>query len=238
MLLCGRPNVGKSSILNLLLGRQRAIVTEVSGTTRDLIEEEASLSGYRFIFCDSAGIAETSDRVEQIGIELARSRIPWADLILFIVDATDSNDEWRKVLPELEGIGKKVWMITNKIDLNSAAIGSFVCDSNICAQNVYLSAKTKAGLEGLQRALVDEVEGRLGLDSDSANIVTSERHGLCLTTARESLSRAVVGLRSGLAAELASADIRHGLVALEEIIGKTFNEDILGRIFSKFCIGK
>ena len=238
ILLCGRPNVGKSSILNLLLGRQRAIVTEVSGTTRDLIEEEASFAGYRFIFCDSAGIVETTDRVEQIGIELARSKISWADLVLFIVDATDSKEEWRKLLPELEGIGKKVWMIVNKIDLNSAAIGSFVCDSSICAQNIYLSAKTKAGLEGLQNALVDEVEGRLGLNSDSSNVVTSERHGLCLAKASESLSRAINGLRSGLAAELVAADIRHALVALEEIVGKTFNEDILGRIFSKFCIGK
>jgi tRNA modification GTPase len=238
VLLCGRPNVGKSSILNLLLGRQRAIVTEVSGTTRDLIEEETSLAGYRFIFCDSAGIAETNDRVEQIGIELARSKIPWADLILFIVDATDAKGEWQNMLPELKGIGKKVWMITNKIDLNSAAIGSFVCDSSICTQNVYLSAKTKAGFEGLQQALVDEVEGRLGLNSDSANIVTSERHGLCLAKASESLARAINGLRSDFPVELIAADIQHALVALEEIVGKTFTEDILGRIFSKFCIGK
>jgi tRNA modification GTPase len=96
VLLCGAPNAGKSSLLNLILGKKRAIVSPISGTTRDLIEEEASLAGQKFVFCDSAGIRDTADEIEKIGVELAKERIPWADLVLLVVDASDTTGEWRK----------------------------------------------------------------------------------------------------------------------------------------------
>lgn len=238
VLLCGRPNAGKSSILNALLGKSRAIVTDVSGTTRDILEEEMNLGGYRFIFCDSAGIRESDDTVEKIGIELAKEKVPWADLVMLIVDATDVDHEYKEVLEYLRGRAKNIWMVTNKIDLNPQAIGTFYCDSSTCQQNFYLSARTRAGFDGLVSALCDEVGSNLSYSSDSGVIVTSERHRLCLERAREALKNFRDAMKLGHPPEILAAELRLGLSALEEIIGKTITEDILGRIFSKFCIGK
>lgn len=238
VLLCGLTNVGKSSLLNLLLNRQRAIVTEVSGTTRDLIEEEAILAGYRFVFCDSAGIRDTSDTVEKIGVELAIDRIGWADLVLFVVDATDTSEEWLRVLDLLRGKARKIWMVTNKIDLNPHAIGKLFCESNTCAQNFYLSAKNHSGLVELTKALIDEVATRLPDLAQASQVVTSERQRSCLTKALAALERAIAALQQRHPPEIVSSDIRLALSALEEVVGKTYTEDILGRIFSKFCIGK
>ncbi len=236
VLLCGRPNAGKSSILNLLLGRQRAIVTEVSGTTRDLIEEEVIISGYKFVFCDSAGITDTNDTVEKIGVKLARSRLPWADLVLFIADATDEKGDWKLLLEELRGKAKKIWMITNKIDLNAGAIGTFFCDSKTCQQNFYISAKTRSGVETVVDALGEDVAVQLGGGVEANAVVTNERHKSCLMKAHSALG--VILSQKNLPLEIVSAEIRVALSALEELVGKTKTEDILGRIFSKFCIGK
>lgn len=238
VLLCGRPNAGKSSILNLLVARERAIVSPVSGTTRDLIEEEAIFSGYRFVFCDSAGIIETENTVERIGIARALERVAWADLVLCVADASDTSDSWQQVVSQLRGTAKKIWMLTNKIDLNPNAFGEFLCDSRICAQNFYLSAKTRAGFEPLVQALVDEIAASQGDSAESSGIVTNERHRQCLEGALEALRSAENAIHSKLPAEIISGEIRLALTALEEIVGKTYTEDILGRIFSKFCVGK
>ena len=237
VLLCGRPNVGKSSILNLLLGKERAIVTDISGTTRDLIEEEATLGGYRFIFCDSAGITDTTDTVEKRGIELAREKIEWADLVMFVVDATDKDRKWEETLnTELRGKANKIWMITNKMDLNPEAITTIFCDSKTCEQNFYISATSRDGVEPLVRALIEEVFQSVG-GAETSSVLTNERHRNCLLRAGESLS---LILRDGktLPLEIFSAELRACLSALDELVGQTKNEDILGRIFSRFCIGK
>jgi len=238
VLLCGAPNVGKSSILNLLLNKERAIVTEVSGTTRDLIEEQADLGGYRFVFCDSAGIRDTSDQVEKIGIALAKERVSWADLVLLVVDASDLDHDWRNVLSVLRDKAKKIWMVVNKIDLNPAAIGSIFCESATCAQNFYISAKTKSGLTELTQALIDEIRSSLPDRAESSNVVTSERQRSCLERALQALDLVAEAIQQNMPLEIVSAELRFCLLALEEIIGKTYSEDILGRIFSKFCIGK
>lgn len=237
VLLCGRPNVGKSSILNLLLNKERAIVTEVSGTTRDLIEESAIIGGYRFVFCDSAGLRETADKVEAIGVELAKEKITWADLVLCVVDASDASSDWQQVTGELKGKAKRIWMITNKIDLNPKAIGTYFCDSTVCAQNFYISAKTRDGLDALVQALIDEVASSLPQINEASHVVTNERQKSCLERASAALNRALEAF-DHLPAELLSVEVRLALSALEEIVGKTYTEDILGRIFSKFCIGK
>jgi tRNA modification GTPase len=238
VLLCGAPNAGKSSLLNALLGRRRAIVTEISGTTRDLIEEEAIFDGFRFIFCDSAGIRETEDAVEKIGIELAKEKIAWADLVILVTDALDSTEQWQGVLAELRGKAAQVWMVVNKIDLNSSAIGNLFCDSRDCARNFYLSAKSGAGIQDLKEALVEEVVSKIGDSGEASQVITNERHRAALLRASDALFSAGHALETQQPMELVSAELRHALTALEEIVGKTFTEDILGRIFSKFCIGK
>ncbi len=238
VLICGRPNAGKSSLLNLIIGQERAIVTEVSGTTRDLIEAEAVFGGYKFVFCDSAGITETNDRVEKIGVELARERIPWADLVLLVVDAAASANDYEPLLNELRGKAAKIWMITNKIDLNPEAMQTIFCDSETCAQNFYLSARTRQGLDALVEALVEEVSLRSSQQSDANMVVTNERQRNCLIRADEALDAALRGAAAASPDEIVSEDIRTALRNLEELVGKTYTEDILGRVFSKFCIGK
>jgi tRNA modification GTPase len=239
VLLCGAPNAGKSSLLNLLLGKRRAIVSEVSGTTRDLIEEEASLAGFKFVFCDSAGIRETTDTVERIGVELAKERIPWANIVCLVVDATDTSQAWRETLSLLKDQGSRVWMVVNKIDLNPNALAHIVCDSSICQQNFYISAKSGAGIGSLIEALVEDVAKTMPETGDVGEVVTNERHRDCLDRASQALASFVEGVRSGGApVTILTADVKDALNALDEIVGKTYTEDILGRIFSKFCIGK
>jgi tRNA modification GTPase len=239
VLLCGRPNAGKSSLLNLLLGKKRAIVSEISGTTRDLIEEEASLAGHKFTFCDSAGIRATEDAIEKIGVELAIERIPWADLILLMVDATDTTNAWRETIDLLRPHAKQVWMVVNKIDINPGALAHFHCDSSICQQNFFISARSGAGIGPLIEALVEDVAKKIPEASDVGEVITNERHRDCLRRAEEALANFAQTSRAGTAPfSILSADIREALYALDEIVGKTYTEDILGRIFSKFCVGK
>jgi len=235
VLLCGRPNAGKSSLLNLLVGKRKAIVSAVSGTTRDLIEEEASLAGHKFVFCDSAGMRDTNDEVEKIGVELAKERIPWADLVLLVVDATDTTDSWKETLALVAQAKKKVWMVVNKIDLNPSAVGVFVCDSAVCQQNFYISAKTGAGIGPLIEALVEDVAKEMPDKGEVGEVITNERHRDCLRRAEEALNAFIDQARTKSAP---LSDIREALFALDEIVGKTYTEDILGRIFSKFCVGK
>ncbi|MCB0352620.1 MAG: tRNA uridine-5-carboxymethylaminomethyl(34) synthesis GTPase MnmE [Bdellovibrionales bacterium] len=238
VLLCGAPNAGKSSLLNALLGKKRAIVSTVSGTTRDVIEEPAIIDGLRYVFCDSAGIRDTEDEVEKIGVELARERIPWADLVLLVVDAGSTDSSWSELLHELHGSAAQIWMVTNKIDLHPEAIGTIFCDSSICPQNFYVSALTGNGMDSLRTALVEEVQRHNRNNSEASEILTNERHRGCLDHAAQSIVRAREAIEQGLPLEIIALEIRGALTALEEMVGKTFTEDILGRIFSKFCIGK
>lgn len=238
VLLCGAPNAGKSSILNLLLGKDRVIVSEISGTTRDIIEEEAILSNYKFVFCDSAGIRETDDVVEKMGIELALDKIGWADLVVLVTDASDKSQSWQKVLDYLRGKAKEIWMLVNKIDIAPEAIGTIYCDSSTCSQNFYISAITRDGIEAFVQALVDQVKSSSPAQSESNNIITNERHRNCLENAAKHLDSALRNIEAKQYNEIISADARNALNSLQEIVGITYTEDILGRIFSKFCIGK
>jgi tRNA modification GTPase len=239
VLLCGAPNAGKSSLLNALLGKRRAIVSEVSGTTRDLIEEEATLAGYKFVFCDSAGIRETNDTVERIGVELAKERIPWADLVFLVVDASDTSESWRETLALLKDQGSRVWMIVNKIDLSPDALSRIVTDSAVCQQTFYISAKTGAGLGPLIEALVEDVAKTMPEQGDVGEVITNQRHRDCLERAESALGAFIEGVNSkAVPVTILTADVKEALNALDEIVGKTYTEDILGRIFSKFCIGK
>jgi tRNA modification GTPase len=235
VLICGKPNAGKSSLLNQLLGRPRAIVTDISGTTRDLIEEQASLGGLSFVFCDSAGIRNTDDTVEKIGIELALSKVEWADLVLVVGDATEPKENWQEIVEQLKEKSKKLWLVVNKIDANPSALGTYICDSNTCSQNLYLSAKTGSGIDTLIEALVEEVKSSAEV-GDTEGIITNERHRSCLNNALESLKN--IESNPYMPLEIISTEIRSALESLSSLVGVTATEDILGRIFSKFCIGK
>lgn len=238
VLLYGKTNVGKSSLLNALLGKKRAIVTDIAGTTRDTIEEQYSYEGFQFVFCDVAGIRNSKDEVEKIGVALAEDKVNWADVVLFVVDATVSESEWRPLLEDLQKRAKEIWMVVNKVDLNPSAIGTIVCESTICSRNFYISAKTRNGCEALMEALVELVKARMPVQSDGSIVVTNERHRTALIRADESIQKAEQAFEQKLPLEIISGELRIALGSINEIIGKTYTEDILGMIFSKFCIGK
>lgn len=236
VLLCGPPNAGKSSILNRFLGRDRAIVTEISGTTRDLIEESALLSGSPFVFCDSAGLADTEDQVEKIGVELTRGRYAWADLVMLIVDSTKSPSNWQDAFAEAYQSSKLVWLIVNKIDLlekGSSRQPQFTKD----VRKFSVSAKTGLHFDELIDALTQEVDNRYDL-VEASHLVLNERHRNCLNQAAAALDRTIQAIQTSVPVEFVSAELSLVLAALEELIGKTTSEDILDRIFSRFCIGK
>jgi tRNA modification GTPase len=238
VLIAGKPNAGKSSLLNALLNRERAIVSDIPGTTRDFIEEELNIGGYRFIFCDSAGLRQSQDPIEKLGIELAIEKLDWADLVLLIADASEENPNWSEALSLIQARAKKIWFVVNKIDLNPAAIGVLICDSQTCTRNFYLSAKNQAGTDELLSALKDELKNSSSDYAEGNIVISNARHFECLNRGIESVQAAINGLNGNNPLELVSADLRVALNALEEIVGKTYTEDILGRIFSKFCIGK
>lgn len=242
VLLCGLPNAGKSTLLNSFLGTERAIVTDIPGTTRDLIEETATIQNKKFVFCDSAGITETTDTVEKIGVELAKGRLAWADVVLLVVDGSDKSDATkgavRAVMELARQRASQVWMVVNKIDQNPNVIAHFVLESSEVHRIFFLSAKTGEGFEALRDALADEVTKRLPESAASSIVLTNERHRSCFVAAAQSLERLLEAMDAQLPAEILSAELRATLAALDEIVGRTWTEDILGRIFSKFCIGK
>lgn len=231
VLILGAPNSGKSSLLNKLLNRERAIVTDISGTTRDLLEESATLGDLQFIFCDSAGIRDTQDVVEKIGVELAKNKINWADLILLIA-CKDNEKESKEIYDYLKKENKDFWILQNKIDILDNDL-SFGKDT----RTLKISALKNIGILDLISELQKHVYSK-NIENEDCVIVTNERHLLCLKNARKGLKEAQNAINTSLPLEIISSEIRLSLTSLEEIIGKTFTEDILGRIFSKFCIGK
>ena len=231
VLILGIPNVGKSSLLNKLLNKERAIVTDISGTTRDLIEEHATINGLEFIFCDTAGIRKTDSEVERIGIDLAKKKIDWANLILLII-SKDSIEESKKLYNFLKEQGKNFWIIQNKIDVSDVKL-DFVKDEKV----IKISALKNQNIDVLLNELEKEVKSRY-VASEASVVVTNERHLSCLKKAYDALSSCSNAINDNLPLEIISSELRIALNALEEIIGKTYTEDILGKIFSKFCIGK
>ena len=240
VLLCGPPNAGKSSLLNALLGSERAIVTDISGTTRDLIEESADMDGFRFLFCDSAGLHNKSeDRVEQIGIELARERISWANLVLIVLDASRPVDpDITALIDEVHQRAENLWIVANKLDLNPDLGQVEELASTKDIPLIGLSALERSSCQELILQLIDQVKSQLSSDSEQSIIVTNARQRASLVDAQLSLKQTLQALGDRLPLEVISAELRVALSALDEIVGKTYTEDILGRIFSKFCVGK
>ncbi|NMC63444.1 MAG: tRNA uridine-5-carboxymethylaminomethyl(34) synthesis GTPase MnmE, partial [SAR324 cluster bacterium] len=203
VLLCGSPNVGKSTLFNKFLGRSRAIVTDISGTTRDLLEEHVLIDGQAFVFCDSAGIRQSEDAIEQIGISLALDRFSWADLILFVVDSTESCESAKEFIEDKE---HKFWLILNKIDLAKDRYNLSEL-SKLSLPSFRVSALTGQGIDELSNALVAELKNTLGFQSETSLIVANERQKDCLLRAREALTKLKQGAVEGAPLEILCADL-------------------------------
>lgn len=223
--IIGKPNAGKSTLLNALLREERAIVSDIAGTTRDVIEETLTIDGVLFRLIDTAGIREhTTDRIEQMGIARSRENAQKADIILWLHSATDAPE----AIGWLEDFSSKIIRVVSKADISGK--------SGLHNGELYLSAKTGAGLEALQKTLVAKATGgRL----QEGTVVTNVRHQQALVRMLENLRIVQEGLQSGLSGDLLTIDIRQALYWLGTITGKVeIDRDVLGAIFSKFCIGK
>ncbi|QIL74633.1 tRNA uridine-5-carboxymethylaminomethyl(34) synthesis GTPase MnmE [Hymenobacter sp. HDW8] len=235
--IAGRPNAGKSTLLNALLNEERAIVSAVAGTTRDLIEDEVSIEGIRFRFVDTAGLRETTDEVESIGVERTRQRVRQAALLIYLFDLTTSIPS--EVQAEIEALnpGGQIPMLAvgNKRDVASAAqLQAFRNQPN----TVLIAANTGEGLEELRADLLARARGT-GLDqTDASTIVTNLRHARSLEKTNTALDAVLVGLATAAGTELVAADLRQALAALGEITGEISSDDLLTSIFTQFCIGK
>ncbi|MFQ5466002.1 MAG: tRNA uridine-5-carboxymethylaminomethyl(34) synthesis GTPase MnmE [Thermodesulfobacteriota bacterium] len=238
--ILGRPNVGKSSLLNLLLKEERAIVTPTPGTTRDVIEEVVNIRGLPVRLMDTAGLRETTDHVESIGVEKARERAARADLVLFVVDSTDEDRSGdMKILGAAEGGGgRKTIIVANKIDLATPEALDTLRKSFPANKVVFISALDGSGAEGLKDTVYEEATGGAGTPGGPVGLVASARHRDALESALKGLGRVREAVAGGLGREFVATDLRWALDRLGEITGRTTTEDILDRIFSEFCIGK
>lgn len=232
--IVGRPNVGKSSLLNALLGEERVIVTPVPGTTRDVIEESINLDGVPVVLWDTAGIREPRDQVEKIGIDFSLKRLEEAEAAMVVLDGSSpitSEDDF--ILEAVKG--KKGLVVINKNDLppqlDMERTRTLTGDKKILS----VSAKLEKGIENLKSLLRDLL---LGAQSEPSIVVTNLRHKTALDKAEKALAEAILALTSGLPPEMVAVDLQEAREGLEEIIGAMTNDSILERIFSKFCIGK
>jgi tRNA modification GTPase len=230
--LVGAPNVGKSSLMNAIVDRERAIVTPIAGTTRDTLEEEVMIRGLNFRVCDTAGIRETDEVIEREGVRRSYLEMERADLVLFVLDSSRALTTWeRTTLSQLPK--EKTIIVWNKIDLTEGVAESE--SQSLCS--VSLSAKEKSGLPELFYA-IDQMIWQGSPPSKEEIVITSLRHKEALREAVESCDRVIAGLGSGESPEFLTFDVRQTLRALGKIIGHDITEDLLSSIFSQFCIGK
>jgi tRNA modification GTPase len=238
MVIIGRPNVGKSSLLNALLRENRAIVTSIAGTTRDLIEESANIRGIPLVAIDTAGIRETEDTIEKIGVERAREAIEGASLILYVLDAsTDTTDDDPVISTMLDN--RPHIRVYNKIDLLRESQRECLSGSitNNGTSSLTISVINGWGMDALEEAIEKAILGGELSDSETA-IISNIRHQRALEQARDSLLEAEETARRQLPHDFISIDIRAALDALGLITGETATAEIIHRIFQDFCIGK
>jgi tRNA modification GTPase len=227
--LAGRPNSGKSSLFNALLGTERAIVTEIPGTTRDALEATLAIGGYPFRLADTAGLRETADRVEGIGIEVARRYLAAADLVLFCVEAgREVEPDEAAFLAELDA--ERVVRVRTRADENRG--------SGTGTGEVLVSAIDGTGLEELREVLLQRAFGGIVRDAGEAPLVTRERHARALRTARDEVQSFLDAQDDGIPMEFAATHLRAAAGALEDLVGAVTPDDVLGRVFGDFCVGK
>ncbi len=232
--IVGRPNAGKSTLLNSLLNEERAIVSNIAGTTRDTIEDKIIIEGIRFRFIDTAGLRETSDEIEKIGVSKALEKLQKSAIYIYLFDAASVTlKEVKEDLSELPHSHKQL-VVANKIDLiSNKKLTEF---KKVTGELISLSAKEKTGLQELLKRLVDKSESEK-LQSNEL-LVTNSRHFDSLQKALSAILSVQNGIDSNLPSDLMAIDIREALFYLGEITGEVTNDELLGNIFSKFCIGK
>mgnify|MGYP000890463541 FL=1 len=228
--ILGAPNVGKSTLLNTILNEDKAIVSDIAGTTRDAIEDELNIEGFKFRFIDTAGIRETTDTIENLGIKKSLEKAGIANIILFLIDADANLDNQ---LLELEKIktsaGDKLLLVINKIDLNPEIKDNF-------KNALFISAKKNEGIEALKERLLTFVNTEQL--SNNETIVTNLRHYEELQLTLHEINSIIDGLNSGLTGDFLAVNIRQSLFHLGSITGEVTTDTLLGNIFGKFCIGK
>lgn len=231
--IIGKPNVGKSSLLNALLKENRAIVTDIPGTTRDVIEEYIDLDGISLKINDTAGIRDTEDIVEKIGVEKSVSFISDSDLIIAIFDSSrEFDDEDRKILDLIRD--KKSIVLLNKIDLD----GGFDFDENLEGiEVIHTSIKNNEGIEDLENKIIEMFNDGY-IEANNDNIITNIRHRDIINKAIKSLESSLHDMEAGVPIDCFEVNLRNAWEILGEITGETVDDDVLNKIFSDFCIGK
>lgn len=233
MVIAGKPNVGKSSLLNALLGRDRAIVTDIAGTTRDVVTEHLTIGGVPVEILDTAGIRETADTIEAIGVERAKAASQEADLVLYVVDASrglDSDDE--AFLSALSG--KACLLVVNKSDLN----GEMAVPGAFSDKHVRISAKAVVGIDALEKAILGVILHDKTVGTGDTAVVSNARHIALLERCAADLASFLDGLSMDMSKDILVIDLQNAWENLGLITGDTASEDLIDTIFSKFCLGK
>ena len=235
--IIGKPNAGKSTLLNVLLEEDKAIVSEIAGTTRDLIEDEMIIDGVMFRFIDTAGLRVTSDAVEQIGLNKAFEAIKKSAIVIYLFDAHELTTgdlvlELKKIEEHL--VSTQVILVANKIDIET--LNDLKNEFIDFPEMIFISAKKQLNINELKNKLLSLFDARTVSATDT--IVTNARHASSLTNANLALKKVLEGLHNNIVPDLLALDIRYALNEIGLITGEVSNEDLLNNIFSKFCIGK
>lgn len=234
--IVGKPNAGKSTLLNSLLNENRAIVSEIAGTTRDTIEEVLNIEGVLFRLIDTAGLrANTVDQIEQVGIERSYEKMRAADLVLYLFDVADPAEEVKQWAMDAQEQGLRFLLVGNKIDVASAD-SIRALPAQLPVSSLFIAAKDKTNLGALKKSMLQEVLSGHVLHENI--VITNERHFQALQQVAIALADTKKGIEEGLASDLVALEIRRCLQYLGEITGEITNEEQLDFIFSKFCIGK